>query len=196
MEDKSRTLREWRELRGTSREELAEQSGVEPAMIARLEEVGDPTVPNTIEGDRFANTVVAALMKALDAHGGIAIGSVPANAMPGHLVLDLMALARLDEDVADFLTRHAEEIHLRMAVPTCWGIGLKNYEDVSEADYQAIVNHNQRQLLHAEAMADRVRGYIALLEEHATDGKLTMGEVFEKRGGRWVPKRGTSAEDK
>jgi transcriptional regulator with XRE-family HTH domain len=188
VENNGRTLREWRELRGMSREELAEKSGVDEDMIARLEEVGDPVESGTIEGDVFARRVIGPILDALDAHDGIAIASVPMDVTPGHWVLDFAALSDLDDSIADFLVEHAGEIALRVAVPNRWGIGLKRFADVDGADAQAIVDYNRRQIRHSMRMVARLENNRALLQEHATDETQKMGEVFDERGGRWVPK--------
>jgi hypothetical protein len=46
-------------------------------------------------------------------------------------------------------------------------------------------NREARKLLDSTA---RERDRLALLQEHAPHPGATMGEVLERRGGRWVPK--------
>ncbi len=196
MEEKdgTRTIREWRELRGLSREELAEAAGIDADLIARLEEVGSPTYSNTIEGDAFANAVIGPISEALGADI-IRLPDVPLDARPGALVLDLVALYELDGSVADFLIEHAEEIGLRLAVPNRWDVGLKSYADVGKADFEAIVAQIEREATHGLAMVERLEDNLALLTEHAEHEGQMMGDVLEERGGRWAPKRQGSPEE-
>jgi transcriptional regulator with XRE-family HTH domain len=184
MED--RTLREWRELRGFTREELAEKVGVPARVIARLEEVGDPTYTNTIEGDAYLNGIIGPIMEALGIDGGVALAEVPRKARPGHLVLDGATLSELDEGIVRFLIEHAEEIDLRLAVPNKWDVRLKRHEYVTEADAKAIKEDCDREVAHMEAMGEYHGNMAALLAEHATDENQKTGDVVAKRGGQWT----------
>src|SRR5215217_3297613 len=138
------TLKEWRELMGLSRDELAERTGVDTETIARLEEVGDPTYTSTIERDEYLDEVMGPIMEELGLQGGVELTEVPNEARPGHLVLDLAALLELDKAVARFLMEHAKEINLRCAVPNKWDVGLKRFEEVTEADGRAIKEYYGR----------------------------------------------------
>jgi len=194
-ESKDRTLKEWREQRGLSREELAERTGVDAVLLARLEEVGDPTYADTIEGDAFLKEVIGPIMEVLGLEEGVAMDKVPIDAAAGAYVLDPGALSKLDEDVECFLAEHAEEIGLRVAVPNRWDVGLKPYADLEEADYEAIVAYKAREIAHNRAIAEYARNMYAMLTEHATDENQKTGDVLEERGGRWVPKRQRSPKE-
>jgi transcriptional regulator with XRE-family HTH domain len=185
----AKTLKEWRQLRGLSRDELAARVGIDAETIARLEEVGDPTYANSIEGDAYLNSVIGPIMEALELKEGVSLAEVPGEARPGNFVLDLAALWELDEGVARFLMEHAEELDLRCAVPNKWDVGLKRHEDVTEADGRAIKEYCDREVAYMKAMGEEHANIAALLEEHATDENQKTGEVLEQRGGRWVPKR-------
>jgi transcriptional regulator with XRE-family HTH domain len=184
-----RTLKEWRELRGLSRDELAERVGVDAETIARLEEVGDPTYADTIEGDAYLNGVIGPIMEALGLDGGVALTELPSAARPGCFVLDPAALWELDESVARFIIEHAEEIDLRLAVPNKWDVGLKPHEYVTEADVRAIKEYCDKEVAYVKAMAEYHGNMAALLSEHATDENQKTGDVLEIRGDRWVPKK-------
>ncbi len=138
-----RTLRRWRERRGLSREELAELAGVDADLIARLEELGDPTYgPDTRMGQRFNREVLAPLADALldGSAEAFHIQVVPEEPMPGYYVLDPLALEELSPETAEFLGEHAEALDLRMAVPSRWGVVLKTLEQAdTQADADAIV---------------------------------------------------------
>jgi transcriptional regulator with XRE-family HTH domain len=138
-EDETRTLKEWRELKGWSREELAAQTGVGADLIARLEEVGDPTYgAGTRMGERFFQEVISPLADALEA-GAISMEVVPGEPMPGHYVFDILLLEELDPEAAEFLWTHVEELDLRIAVPNRWGVGLKTLEQAdTQEDAEAI----------------------------------------------------------
>jgi transcriptional regulator with XRE-family HTH domain len=131
MDDsENRTLQEWRELRGLSREELAEQTGVDADLIARLEELGDPTYgPDTWMGGEFAREVISPLADALGTSAeAIRMDVVPEEPMPGYYVLDILALEQLDPEIAEFLWTHAESLALRRAGPSRWGVVLTTLE--------------------------------------------------------------------
>jgi transcriptional regulator with XRE-family HTH domain len=183
-----KTLKEWRELRGLTREELAEKAGVSERVIGRLEEVGDPTYANTLEGDTFLNHVIGPIMEALELDEGVAFAEVPKEVRPGNVVLDMAALWELDEGVVRFLLEHAEELDVRLAVPNGWDVGLKSYEYVTEADHKAITEYLAGEAAYVEAMAEHHGNIAALLAEHATDETQRTGDVLEERGGKWVPK--------
>jgi transcriptional regulator with XRE-family HTH domain len=191
----SKTLREWRELRGLTREELAEKVGVSANIIARLEEVGDPTYADTLEGDTFLNHVIGPIMEALDLKEGVALTEVPVGVRPGYVVLDIAALWELDEGAVRLLLERAEELDLRLAVPNGWDVGLKRHEDVTEADRRAITKYLAGEAAYAEAMGEYHGNIAALLAEHATDENQKTGDVLEERGGRWVPKRQKDEEE-
>ena len=184
----SKTLKDWRELKGLSREELAEIASVDAETIARGEEVGDPTYVNTIEGDAFLNEVIGPIMDALGLKEGVSLTEVPSKPKLGTFVLDLAGLSELDESVARFVLEHAEEIDLRCAVPNKWDVGLKRHEEVTEADARAIKEFCDREVAYVTAMAEEHANMAALISEHATDENQTVGDMLEKRGGRWVPK--------
>jgi transcriptional regulator with XRE-family HTH domain len=196
MSEENRTLKEWRELRGLSREELAEKAGVSVGILARLEEVGEPYADDTVEGDAFLQLVTGPIMSALGLEEVVVTDVVPKYAAPGDLVLDPGGLAELDESVWRFLIEHAEEINLRVAVPNRWDVGLKRHQDVSEADAVAIHSYLENQGAYKQAAVDETGDIVALLQEYATEKGQKTGDVLEPRGGRWVPKsKGSEEED-
>jgi transcriptional regulator with XRE-family HTH domain len=194
-EQKARTIQGWRELRGLSREELADKSGIPAALIAQLEDAGEPFESGTSAGSRFSNRVYGALNEALGARAGFLVPTAALVDAPlGHWVLDGTALADLDADVAGFLIEHAEKIGLRVAVQTEHGILLKDYENVDSDDFQYIVDYHAREAEYAMKMVERMSDAIAQFQEHATDGQQELGEALEMRDGRWVPKPPVDSE--
>ena len=97
--------------------------------ITRWEEVGFP-MREGIEADRFRSEIIGPLMDILNAREGIVTNTVPVEAQPGSYMLNPGALAKIDEDVLEFLHEHAEELGLRVAVPNRYDVGLKLYEDL------------------------------------------------------------------
>jgi transcriptional regulator with XRE-family HTH domain len=187
--DESKSLKEWRELGGLSRAELAESVGVDAEIIARLEEVGHPTYADTMEDDAFLDSVIGPIMEVLGLKEGVSLTEVPSKVKPGNIVFDAAALWELDESVARFVMEHAEEIDLRCAIPNRWDVGLKRDEDVTEADSREIKEYCDREAAYAMAMGEEHKNIVALLEEHATDKNQKTGDVLEERSGRWVPKK-------
>jgi len=131
-----KTLKEWRERRGLSREELADKSGVDLGDITWWEEVGFPTYYSSRQGDASGRTFVGPLMEAPNTKEGVVATDAPVEAEPGAYVLDPAKLGELDSGVVEFLREHAEEIGLRMAVPSRWDVALQPFENLGPEDVQ------------------------------------------------------------
>ncbi len=187
--DKPRTLKEWRELRGLSREELAEQTFLDEKLIARIEEVGVPAPASIRKTDDFTDEVLGSIMEALDLEEGISFNDAPIEANPGDMVLDPSRLAKLDPGILEFLQSHAEELNLRVAVPNQWDVALKPYADIRGEDLKAMSEWRREEAAYAAEMGRQYMNMAALMEEHSTDSSAKTGDVLEFRDGRWVPKR-------
>jgi hypothetical protein len=191
-EDK--TLKEWRELRGLSREELADKSDVDLEDIARWEEVGFPTYFSSRQGDALSQSFVGPLMEAPNAKEGVAATDAPVEAEPGAYVLDLAKLGELDSGVVEFLREHAEEIGLRMAVPNRWDVALQPFENLEPEDVQVVIGYGEAEAAHARKMGVLCSDIAALMSEHASSPDQAVSDVLEERGGRLAPKRGRLGE--
>ncbi len=185
----SKTLREWRELRGLSRAELAEATSLEEELIARIEEVGVPTPVSTRKDDDFTDEVLGSIMEALDIEEDIYFNDAPIEAKPGDFVLDPSKLADLDPGISEFLQSHAEELDLRVAVPNEWDVALKPYADIRREDLETIRDWCREEAGYAAEMGRQHMNMAALIEEHSSDPNAKTGDVLEFRDGRWVPKR-------
>ena len=134
-----RPLKEWRELRGFSCNELAEIVGEDPEDLARWEKVGYPFYFGTKVEALFVFYVLIKLVDALKVQDNV-IDAVeaPTEARPGDFVLSIGALLTVDPDTFCSLAEYAEEIGLRVAVPNRWDVVLKRFEDLVPEDWEAI----------------------------------------------------------
>ncbi len=195
MED-ARTLKEWRELRGLSRAELAEATFLEEDLIARIEEVGIPTRASMRKDDDFTDEVLGSIMEALDLEEDIYFNDAPIESSPGDIVFDPSKLADLDPGIAEFLQSHAEELNLRVAVPNQWDVALKPYADIQREDIKAIGEWCREEAAYAAEMGRQAMNMAALMEEHSADPNAKTGDVLEFRNGGWVPKSREDDEEK
>lgn len=199
-----KTLKEWRELKGMSREELASELNdrltkqpagggmfwypVTGTHIARWEEVGLP-VKEGFESDIFGNTVLSVLMDLLGVdEQGLDIEHMPVGPDAGHYVLNPAKLAALDVEVLAFLHEHAEELDLRTAVPNSHDIGLKPFVDVGDDDVKAIMKRTELERKYNHAMGERLSNMLAMAKEHSDDPEAKMGDILEEKDGRLIPK--------
>ncbi len=166
----SPTLREWRELRGLSREDLAERIGVTAFEVERWEEVGFDHPPGSRLGDFVAGKVV----DALDAGEGLKLEHVPSEPNPG----DLIITGGPGVDIEDLIGR-AEELNIRIAVPDRYGLSLKPLKDgLTEEDYAALAEYHERERAYSEGVVRRMEAAMELLGGNSGEWRegQTMGE--------------------
>jgi transcriptional regulator with XRE-family HTH domain len=185
MDNKSRTLKEWRELRRLTVEELADAIGQEPFLVERWEAIGWDWEPYTRSGDAEKQDVLGSLLDVLNITGGIVGVHAPPSPEPGQYVVDP---TKLPEHVLRFFNEHAEEIGLRMALPSRWGPYLKEHEHLEPADLEALEAHHAREMEHNRRMGDMLANFVARMSEHGAKDGDKMGDVFEERDGKLVPR--------
>ncbi len=193
--DEAKTLKQWRELRGLTIQELAEATFLEEELIARIEEVGVPMPASMRKADDFTDEVLGSIMDALDVKEGVRFNDAPIEAQPADFVLDPTALAELDAEILEFLQSHAEEISLRVAVPNKWDVALKPYANIRREDYEALREWCREEAAYAAEMEQWHGDMAALMEEHSADPNAKTVDVLEFRDGRWVPKRREEDEE-
>ncbi len=191
-----RTLREWRELRGLSREELAEATFLEEELIARIEEVGVPSRASMRKDDDFTDEVLGSIMEVLNLKEGLHLNDAPIETQPGDFVLNPVELAKLNPEILEFLQSHAEELSLRVAVPNEWDVALKPCADIRWEDCEAIGDWCREEAAYIQESGRLHMDLAALVQEHSTDPNTKTGEVLEFRNGRWVPKGREEDEEK
>lgn len=172
----SRTLREWREYRGLSREELAGRVGVHAGAVRRWEEIGLDCEP----GSRAGDYIVGKVMEALEVEEGLKLEHVPSEPKPG----DMVITPGPGVDIEDLIGR-AEELNVRIAVPDRFGLSLKPLKDgLTEEDYAAIVRHFDRERAYSEGVVRRMEAAMEMLG--GNDGSWregqTMGERLDEAG--------------
>lgn len=172
----SRTLKEWREHRGLSLEELAGRVGVDAVMVERWEEVGLDAEP----GSRYGDYLIHKIMEALEVEEGLRLKDVPSEPKPG----DLIITGGPGVDIEDLVER-AEELNVRITVPDRFGLSLKPLKDgVSEEDYAAIAEHFERERAYSMGVVRRMEAALEMLGGNSGEWKpgQTMGERLEEAG--------------
>ncbi len=188
----SKTLKEWREHRGLSLEELAGRVGVDAIMAERWEEIGLDAEP----GSRYGDYLIHKIMEALEVEEGLRLKDVPSEPNPG----DLVITGGPGVDIEDLIER-AEELNIRIAVPDRFGLSLKPLKDgISEEDYAAIAEHHDRERAHSEAILRRMEAALELLGGNSGEWRegQTMGERLEEVGrevGEDLEGQSSSSED-
>jgi transcriptional regulator with XRE-family HTH domain len=169
-EEPTPTLKEWRELREITLEELAERTGIPLAVLERWEEIGIDAAPYSREADFLRDNYLSVVLWELGA-SSVTSSYTPTNPEPGQLIIE----SPEDPEVMDFLLGRAKELGLRVAVPTeKWGTVLKDAHDLTGEDAQAIADHQEAEAAHHEERLKRIRTAIGLLEGHEED--TTLGE--------------------
>jgi transcriptional regulator with XRE-family HTH domain len=166
----SKTLKEWREHRGLSREELAGRVGVVESMVERWEEVGLDAEPGSRLGDLF----IGKLMEALEVEEGLMIEHVPDSPKVG----DLVITPGPDLGIEELLER-AEELNLRIVIPDAWGQTLKPPAEATDEDYGAIEEHFRKESAYALSVSERVKNVVEMLG--GNDGRWKDGQLMRDR---------------
>lgn len=166
-----RTLKEWRELRGLSREDLAQRLGLTALMVERWEEVGLDAEP----GSRYGDYLVGRIFDALDIDGSLNLEDVPSEPNPGDVVIRPEAGLDIDE-----LLKLAEEPDaVRIAVPNEWGLSLKPIGELAEEDHAALVEHFRQERAYSERMVERLDNTLDMLG--GNDGTWKPGQTVRDR---------------
>ena len=176
-----RTLKEWRELRGMSIDEVAGKTGFPPEQIRRWEEVGFDAHPYTKKGDELLNEALGELYLVLgvEEEGMSGPDYAPSAPRPGSFVVE----PNPEVLEVEFIQRNAEALDLRLAVPTEWGTILKPLGDVSGEEFQAVQDYFRAEAEHQTAQRHRYGAYGRLIEEqraHAGEDNLTVGDALER----------------
>ncbi len=176
MED-AKTLKEWRELRGLSAQEVADRVGVDLSRYQRWEEVGFDWDSDTREGAELLDLYVAKLMRVFGLPDeGLVVNDVPSKPNPGDLVV------RGVPEIVRLLSEYGDEINPRMAVPTRWGIVLKPTKDVTFEDHKAIGEHAKAdgEFLQRKAEIVEEVGEFIEAQQGSEDEDITLGEAAER----------------
>jgi transcriptional regulator with XRE-family HTH domain len=190
-------LKEYRELAGMDRRELAEALGdvlsgagldwwpLDEWTIARWEDVGFPidSERQRRQSDIFSNAVIGPMMEILGAgHKGLISTDAPPSPRPGDLVLNPAALEDLAPEFFEFLLSHADELDLQMAVPNRYDTHLKPYAGCGPEDLEAIGAWMATQIEHNEREAAKMARLLEFHQSQLTDKDegLTLGEAYER----------------
>lgn len=177
-----RDLKEWREHRNLSREDLAERAGFPVEAIERWEEVGFDVEP----GSRGGDVVVNRLMNVLDAGEGMRTKYVPDAPESGDLVITPAGFPGYGGagGLVEEILEHSEELNVRMFVPDEFGGRLVNIEDFSDEDDAAIQEHFDREARHAGRMLGRIENLVEMLggDSGAWKEGQTAGERMGEMG--------------
>jgi len=173
---KGMTLKEWRELRGLSREDLAERAGVTASMVERWEEIGLDAAP----GSRYGDHLVGRLFGALDIDGSLILENVPSEPNPG----DLVVTPGAGVEPGDLLKLVADPDAVRIAVPNDWGLTLKPVHELTEEDHAAMAGHFERERAYSERMMARLDNALELLGGNSGEWKpgQTVADRLEEMG--------------
>ena len=173
MNERAPTLKELRELRGVSLEELADRTRIPQELLERWEEIGIDAAPCTWKADFWADEELSVILEVLDADR-VRPKFAPTSPEPGQLVIE----SPKDPALMDLLTQRALELGLRVAVPTeKWGVVLKDAHALTPDDTQAIADHSAAEAAHSEERLERIKAAMWLLEGH--DGDTTLGEALD-----------------
>lgn len=168
----SKTLKEWRELRGLTREELAQRIGVTADMVERWEEIGLDYEP----GSRAGDYLVGKIMEVLEVEEGLRLEHIPSEPKPGDLVITPAAGA---ESLLEEILEHSEELHVRMAVPDGCGLSLKPPRDLTDEDQGAVEEHFKREAAYALSVSERMKNVVEMLG--GDTGEWREGQTMRER---------------
>jgi transcriptional regulator with XRE-family HTH domain len=175
----SKTLKEWRELRGYTVQELADRTGFPPARIRRWEEVGFDFYADTREGDPLFQEAMTKLNRVLGPiPEGMSVVEAPSQPVPGDWVL-----RPVDTEILDELASRREEYGARLVVPTRWGPAIKEYKDTTLADHKAKGEYAKAEVewLQAEGQSFLdAADFIEAQQENPDEENLTLGEAIER----------------
>lgn len=171
----SRTIKDWREFRVISREDLASKLDLPVEVIERWEEIGFDVKPGTRAGD----FMLSKLAKALDAGEGLSVEYVPSGPEVGDLIIKPGPEA---DALIEDLFEGAEGLDLRMCVPDAWGHTLRPAKELSEADQTAIHDYFDKEAAYSRAIAERLSNLLQMLGGNSGEWKegQTAGERLEE----------------
>ena len=144
----SKTLKELRELRGLTLEELADRTNIPKTKLRRWEEVGLDAAPYTTAAT-LAEDNLESVLDVLDADNVTHPSYTPSTPEPGQLVMDCPDNLQL----MNLLWERADELALRVAVPSKkWVTLLKEPPNVTLEDVRAIHDHEAAEIGFTEAL--------------------------------------------
>ena len=159
-EERAPTLKELRELRGLSLEELADRTRIPQELLVRWEEIGIDAAPCTWKADFWADEELSVILEVLDADS-VRPKFAPTSPEPGEIVIDTP-----DSDLLDLLIDRGAELRLRVAIPTeKWGIVLKYAHDLTDADIQAIADYEEAKTAYLEERIKCTEAYMNFLKD-------------------------------
>ncbi len=155
-------LRELREEKGLSVEELAEQSGVDAGIIRAIErgrwyQESEGFLSNREEGE-----VLRRLTATLGAEEAGILMDMPPRLQPGDIVLGVEASGLLAQDVIE---ANADKVSIAVPDPETGEVGLIWYESLTLEDIDEVLADRRRRQEVVDAQGERVLDYLARMQE-------------------------------
>lgn len=185
--NEDRSLSEWRNLAGYSPEEVAEHIGMDEREYRRWEEVGPPYPNSSRKGDQFIETYLPRAEELLGPMDRVVSPDAPREPDAGSLVISFPW--KLDDTVMDYLQEHADELYLRVAVPNRFDAALIPYTKLTDDDRKSIEDEFRADQKHNAERLKMLDDVASRMDEHGAREEDTVGDVFEERGGKLIPKR-------
>ena len=171
-------LRELRQERGWSGEELANRTGVDAEIIRAIERDrwdqeydGMPSTPEE-------NEVMRRLIVVFGVENKGMIIDAPPSLRPGDIVLGTEALDLLPQEVIE---ANADKISIAVPDPETGELGLIRYERLMPEDVERIVGHSGHMRAATEAFGNRLRDHLARMQEMGFEGDESWVENRERR---------------
>src|SRR5918995_829742 len=158
----ARKVRELRQEKGWSVEELAERSGVDADIIRAIERDrwyreydGMPATPEE-------NEVMGRLMAGFGGESQGGLIDNPPSLRPGDIVLGTDALDLLPQEVVE---ANADRVAIAVPDPETGEVGLIRYNRLTPEDVENIVEYTERRQAAIESHEDRLRNHLARMQE-------------------------------
>jgi transcriptional regulator with XRE-family HTH domain len=174
----ARKVRELRQEKGWSVEELAERSGVDADIIRAIERDrwyreydGMPATPEE-------NEVMGRLMAVFGVESQGVLIDNPPSLRPGDIVLGAEALDLLPQEVVE---ANADRVAIAVPDPETGEVGLIRYERLTPEDVENIVEYTERRQAAVGALEGRILDHQSRMQEMGLEGDESWREHEERR---------------
>jgi transcriptional regulator with XRE-family HTH domain len=174
----ARKVRELRQEKGWSVEELAERSGVDEDIIRAIERDrwyreydGMPYTPQE-------NEIIGRLIDVFEVRSeGISIDNPP-SLRPGDIVLGAEALDLLPQEVIE---ANADRVGIAVPDPETGELGLIRYNRLTAEDLERIAEYSERRRDAIESHKDRLLDHLSRMQEMGLERDESWREHEERR---------------
>ena len=174
----ARKVRELRQEKGWSVDELAERSGVDADIIRAIERDRWYREYDGMPGTPQENEIIGRLIDVFEVRSEGIIIDDPPSLRPGDIVLGAEALDLLPQEVIE---ANADRVSIAVPDPETGELGLIRYNRLTPEDLERIVEYSERRRAAIESHKDRLLDHLSRMQEMGLERDESWREHEERR---------------